>query len=641
MLKPPALLRFLGASLFIAATVHAQEHKKSPTSKVFVAETKGDTQIDTGKEIDDLTKKSVYNAQGTVFETKANSTASVVLSNGTGIFFDVNTRVEIRGFEQEPFRPNRTDADDEPSISKTHLYIDYGVIGISTSKLAAGSTMTYEMPLATAYIRGRQAVIQVGDNFAEISLIQGDATVQAGPTAIPTLVKGGQQILIRPGKVGEANLIVIQDIPPGKHRGGRAVARIPRPDRGRRRPPPGLFRGPAPQGRRDHGVRRCGGPGRGGQQRDRCRADRANHPSDTAADKRCEPNPPVTGRPTLYGIHEIPALRLLTAAAVAAIVVSGYGSRAGGIFVSLEDGKDHLFVDATIETSYDSNVFTNTDDHGSLVYQGSLGTEFTRRAGWIGVNATASLTWARYANFRSQDYVDPKVSAELTKQSGRTTGSLTFSAQRENRADVDVNTRDIFWNYDAGLNFQYPVIERYSISGSFDYARTDYQDQALFINQTTYTGNLYLYYILNEQRDLFIDYRERYTAEDRGVSDLDDSLSGGVSGKVYGPFNGSLQAGYQKRTPVRGPADERVTSNDITVSGTLTWNINRRMNLTTDLSRDFSTTAEAQSIESSRLGLTFQDSFTAKAKRDARCRGRREPVSRHRADDAARGPEAG
>jgi hypothetical protein len=200
----------------MAAVAHAQEHKKSPTSKVFVAETKGDTQIDTGKEIDDLTKKSVYNAQGTVIETKPNSTASVVLSNGTGIFFDVNTRVEVKGFEQEPFRPNRSDADDEPSISKTHLYIDYGVIGISTSKLVAGSTMTYDMPLATAFIRGRQAVIQVGDNFAEISLIQGDATVQAGPTAIPREIKGGQQILIRPGKTGEANIVVIQDIPQGE-----------------------------------------------------------------------------------------------------------------------------------------------------------------------------------------------------------------------------------------------------------------------------------------------------------------------------------------------------------------------------------------------------------------------------------------
>src|SRR5580693_6642290 len=196
--------------------------------------------------------------------------------------------------------------------------------------------------------------------------------------------------------------------------------------------------------------------------------------------------------------------RMLTAAAVMAAAVSA--TRAPAL-VSLEDGKDHLYVDGSVEVGYDSNVFANAQSGGSMTYQGTLGIEFARRAGWIGVNASASLDWARYANFRDQDYVDPKFTAELTKQTGRTTGSLTVSVQRENRADVTVNTRDTSWDYDLGLNFQYPVIERYSISGSFDYNRIDYQDQALFTNLTTYTENLYLYYILNEQRDLFVDYR--------------------------------------------------------------------------------------------------------------------------------------
>jgi hypothetical protein len=303
--------------------------------------------------------------------------------------------------------------------------------------------------------------------------------------------------------------------------------------------------------------------------------------------------------------------RLLTASAVAWIAV--FAPRAQAL-VSLEDGRDHLFIDGSVDVSYDSNVFTNAMNQGSLVYEGTIGTEFTRRAGWIGVNATASLDWARYADFRSQDYVDPKLTAEFTKQTGRTTGSLKLSLQRENRADVDVNTRDVSWNYDAVLNFQYPVIERYSISGSLEYGHVNYQDQALFTNQTTYSGNLYLYYILNEVRDLFVDYRTEYTDESKGAGDeVDRSLSAGVSGKVFGPFNGSLQGGYQVRSPYGATGPFSVTSHDWTASGSLTWNITRRMTLTADVSRDFATTAEALSIDSTRLGLTFQDSFTAKA----------------------------
>jgi hypothetical protein len=301
--------------------------------------------------------------------------------------------------------------------------------------------------------------------------------------------------------------------------------------------------------------------------------------------------------------------RLLTAAAVAA---TAFASPAARALVSLEDGKDHLFVDGSMEFGYDSNVFANADSGGSMVYQGSLEISFTRRAGWIGVNASASLSFARYGNFRDQDYVDPKVTAEFTKQTGRTTGSLTLSVQRENRADVTVNTRDVSWNYDVGLNFQYPVIERYSISGSFDYNQIDYQDQALFTNLTTYSGNLYLYYILNEQRDLFIDYRLRDSDEAGGDYDLDNSLNVGVSGRVYGPFNGSLQAGYETRT-THGGVDNGEEFGTINVSGSGTWNMSRRMTLTATLSRDYSTIATGESIESTNGGLTFQDSFTAKA----------------------------
>ena len=192
---------------------------------------------------------------------------------------------------------------------------------------------------------------------------------------------------------------------------------------------------------------------------------------------------------------------------------------------------------------------------------------------------------------------------------------MTLGIQREDRADVDVNTRDISWNYNVGLNFNYPVIERYSISGILRLQPGGLPGPgSLFTNQTTYSGNLYLYYILNEVRDLFVDYRTQYTDEARGFGDeVDRSLSAGVSGKVFGPFNGSLQAGYDVRSPNGSTGKNSVRSDDWSASGTLTWNMSRRMTLSSDISREFSTTAEALSIDTSRLGLTFQDSLTAKA----------------------------
>lgn len=216
MIKTLSTLCLVLATLCIASAARADQGKKSPTSKMYVADTLGDAQIDNGTEIDDLTKKAVYNAAGTIIETKAHSNASAVLSNGTGLFFDVNTRVEIRSFEQESFRPNRSDMEDEPSVSTTHVVVDYGVIGVSTSKLVPGSVMVYDTSLASASIRGRQAVIMASDNSTVVSMIQGDATVQGGATDLPHVVNANQQIVIKPGRPGQANVVVVQEIPDGE-----------------------------------------------------------------------------------------------------------------------------------------------------------------------------------------------------------------------------------------------------------------------------------------------------------------------------------------------------------------------------------------------------------------------------------------
>lgn len=193
----------------------AQGRRKNPTSKLYVADVKGSAQIDTGETIDDLTKRSVYTAQGTVIETKEDSTNAMVLSNGTGIYFDPATRLEVRKFVQEPFTPNRNDMEVEPSVSATETFLSRGAVGLCTSKLVAGSTMNYNTPHASIRIRGRRAAIQVTPEGTTVSLIEGDITVRSG-----ALDAGGQRL--EPGQqaiISPSGGIRIQPIPPGELKG--------------------------------------------------------------------------------------------------------------------------------------------------------------------------------------------------------------------------------------------------------------------------------------------------------------------------------------------------------------------------------------------------------------------------------------
>jgi len=209
-------LALLCAALGIVASVavSAQSKKNNPTSKFYVADVDGDAQIDTGDKVDDLTKKSVYNAEGTVVETKPSATNAMVFSNGTGIFFDEDTRLEVKKFEQEPFVPNRTDMDVEPSISQTQNYVPRGTVGLCTSKLVAGSSMNYSTPLGSVNIQGGKVVVSSENNKTTISMIEGESNVNAGviDTGGHTL-KNGQQAIITPGANGGPTQIKIQDIP--------------------------------------------------------------------------------------------------------------------------------------------------------------------------------------------------------------------------------------------------------------------------------------------------------------------------------------------------------------------------------------------------------------------------------------------
>jgi hypothetical protein len=195
-LLPSLLIIAVSAGLLVPSAL-AAGRKKNPTSKIYVADVDGEAQIDTGETIDSLTKKSVYTAQGTVIQTNQNATNSMVFSNGTGISFAPETRLEVRKFVQEPFTPNRRDMEVEPSISNTQSFLPRGAVGICTSKMVAGSSMNYSTPNANINIRGRKVVINSSAEGTVVSSLEGEVTVQAGKKdAGGQSITAGQQAFI-------------------------------------------------------------------------------------------------------------------------------------------------------------------------------------------------------------------------------------------------------------------------------------------------------------------------------------------------------------------------------------------------------------------------------------------------------------
>lgn len=190
--------QFLAATLVALAWVGSSEAKeKNPTSKLYIANLDGAADIDTGDRIESLNEKSVHNAQGTVIETDSKGSNAMVFSNGMGVYLIPDSRMEVKKFRQEPFVPNRTDLDVEPSISQTAMGVSHGAVGICPPRLVAGSSMVFSTPQGSVSVRSGNVVIETDEGETRISLIEGDVTVRGGENdSGGTPLQPGQQAVI-------------------------------------------------------------------------------------------------------------------------------------------------------------------------------------------------------------------------------------------------------------------------------------------------------------------------------------------------------------------------------------------------------------------------------------------------------------
>jgi hypothetical protein len=292
-------------------------------------------------------------------------------------------------------------------------------------------------------------------------------------------------------------------------------------------------------------------------------------------------------------------------AALALLLATAIACPPARALVTFNDSHDHIYVTGSISASRDSNIFANRDSPGDVVYSSSLIADYARRAGWIGVNASVAVNASVYGKTKSENFKNPSYSVELTKQTGRTTGSITLSAARESRADAAVNIRSSSWNYDLGLNFAYPIIERFKLSGGFGYSGRKYIGETGLANLSTYSANTSLWYLLTTARDLVTTYRYRYTQTSFNTATVDHALTVGVDGRIIKGINGALNIGYQFRTPT-GPNSHGSAFQGLTASGSATYAVNRKLHLSGQISKDFSTTGADSSVDTTTGSVNAQ-----------------------------------
>ncbi len=205
-------------SLLLTPAAFAQRElgkKKGPTSKLYLAETVGKGAIVNEGKSYEPKQATAFDAPGTIIQTEKEAHQAFVYSNGTGMFVDEDTRVEVDRFVQEPFKPERNNTEVEPSISQSDVFISRGTVGLCTGQLVSGTTMNYGTPHANVNIRGGKIAINASPEETTIYLLEGDATARSGTKDVGgTLLRAGEKATIRPGPPGQPPVITVAPIEP-------------------------------------------------------------------------------------------------------------------------------------------------------------------------------------------------------------------------------------------------------------------------------------------------------------------------------------------------------------------------------------------------------------------------------------------
>lgn len=304
-----------------------------------------------------------------------------------------------------------------------------------------------------------------------------------------------------------------------------------------------------------------------------------------------------------------PSLRRFTRPAVVGLAVCALLESPARALVRFNDGRDQVFVSASYSWAYDTNIFASAGGGSDSISSASLGISYARHAGIIGVNVNLGYDISRFQQFSAENFANPSVAIEFTKGEGRTTGSLTLSGARSSRADAATNTRLNTLDYNVGLFFKYPVIDRYSFAGSFTYGKVRQLDSQSLVDLNTYSAGLDLYYVYTSERDLSGGYRIRVTDTSINTKAYDHSWSAGVTGKLLPKLNGSLRVGYQFRTTPGFPDSD---SHGLFLAGSTSWNFDAKTSLTGQISKDYSTTATGVNIDSLIASLDMQHTFNVR-----------------------------
>lgn len=194
-LEAGLIVLLLGLCAVLAPPARAAE--PVVLGKFFVSTVVGSVTCVTDGRVLEIKKGDTLDARGAILRTGPGEHVVVVFSNGTAVYLDENTRLDIETFEQEFFAPNNN-LGLEPSNSRLLAGLVSGRLFVSTPELRGGTSLVFNTDDASVALQSGQFVIEHSDAGTQVAVISGHATVntrdsQNHPAAFGQRLAAGEQ----------------------------------------------------------------------------------------------------------------------------------------------------------------------------------------------------------------------------------------------------------------------------------------------------------------------------------------------------------------------------------------------------------------------------------------------------------------
>ena len=283
----------------------------------------------------------------------------------------------------------------------------------------------------------------------------------------------------------------------------------------------------------------------------------------------------------------------------------------------------------TASGSYDSNIFSSSEEIEDFVFKLSPSVSYTKKLWIFVVGGTLGVNATKYFENSGQDQIDPISSFNFDIDDLSEGGKKRFGGKLkfETKFDVGQNTstsvleQDITTTtfYTAGMDVRYDYSVKSGLGSNIEYSIKDAAGNKAYADYAQWSIGGRAFYIYSKKLDFFADYTWTPT-EARGgtsttfINSATHAYSIGADGTITPKLNGTVQIGYTTKT---FDASTVSSDGDFTASTNLIWKISQKRRLTLSLSRDFSVSPQDQSIFTSSGSLSLNQRFSKKLSGDA------------------------